>query len=166
MVVFSNSKSRTQLCIFSTQYNCGNPLEKNHFVRGTRIFTAFLGCCARNSPIICAIDDCTELVCQTLIVALRIFIAGLAQLSAFLDFRNWGLKRLKEILNSAANLHLYSQYLGKKALDHEAAMTWIVLEEKIPTLTWDQTQHYKQTSTTWTDWYLFILYISHSICAA
>lgn len=64
--------------------------------------------------------------------AFGIFIAGLAKFSAFLDFRNSGLNTLKEILNSHGNLHLYSQYAGKKALDHEAVMTWMVLKKNTP----------------------------------
>lgn len=52
------------------------------------IFTAFLGCCARNSPVIPAMDCCMELVCQKAMVAFRILIAGLAKFIPFLDFRN------------------------------------------------------------------------------
>lgn len=163
MFIFSKGKSWTKLSVFSTRYKWINPLEKNRFFRGTRIFTAFLGCCARDSPIICAMDCCIELICQKVMVAFRIFIAGLAKFSAFLDFRNRGLKRLKKILNSPGSLHLYSQYLGKKALDHEAAMTWMVLEKKSP-LHYFSPNSALHTNKHNIDWMIFVHTLHPSPC--
>lgn len=87
-ILWSSLETVKQSCVFSTQYKYIHPLEKSCFFRDTKIFTSFLGCSARNSRIICAMGCCIELIFQKVMVSFRIFIAGLAKYSAFLDFRN------------------------------------------------------------------------------